>query len=349
MEQATVLVVDDTAENIDILVGILAPDYKIKVAIDGYKVLQLAKRSPPDIILLDVMMPGINGYEVCRQLKQDPITRPIPVIFITAMTQEADEQQGFELGAVDYISKPICAAIVKARVRGQLNLYDQQRHLEQQVKARTLELEQTRFEIIKRLGRAAEYRDNETGTHVIRMSHYARLLAEELGMPAAFCETLFNAAPMHDVGKIGTPDAILRKPGKLDPDEWAIMQRHVQIGAEIIGDHPDPLLQMSRKIALYHHERWDGTGYPEGLSGEQIPLEARIAALADVFDALTSERPYKRAWTVEEALELLQKERGKHFEPKLVDAFMRILPQVEQIRLEYADDPEEWAHVQQRS
>ncbi|WP_417763357.1 HD domain-containing phosphohydrolase [Shewanella sp.] len=349
MEQATVLVVDDTAENIDILVGILAPDYKIKVAIDGYKALQLAKRSPPDIILLDVMMPGINGYEVCRQLKQDPITRPIPVIFITAMTQEADEQQGFELGAVDYISKPICAAIVKARVRGQLNLYDQQRHLEQQVKARTLELEQTRFEIIKRLGRAAEYRDNETGTHVIRMSHYARLLAEELGMPAAFCETLFNAAPMHDVGKIGTPDAILRKPGKLDPDEWAIMQRHVQIGAEIIGEHPDPLLQMSRKIALYHHERWDGTGYPEGLSGEQIPLEARIAALADVFDALTSERPYKRAWTVEEALELLQKERGKHFEPKLVDAFMRILPQVEQIRLEYADDPEEWAHVQQRS
>lgn len=349
MEQATVLVVDDTAENIDILVGILAPHYKVKVAIDGYKALQLAKRSPPDIILLDVMMPGINGYEVCRQLKQDPVTQAIPVIFITAMSQEADEQQGFELGAVDYISKPISAAIVKARVRGQLNLYDQQRHLEQQVKARTLELEQTRFEIIKRLGRAAEYRDNETGTHVIHMSHYARLLAEELGLPASFCDTIFNASPMHDVGKIGTPDAILRKPGKLDPDEWAIMQQHVQIGAEIIGDHPDPLLQMSRRIALHHHERWDGTGYPEGLSGEDIPLEARIAALADVFDALTSERPYKRAWTVEEAIDLLQKERGKHFEPRLVDAFLRILPQVEQIRLEYADDPEEWAHLQERS
>ena len=348
MEQATVLVVDDTAENIDILVGILAAEYKVKVAINGHKALELARRSPPDIILLDVMMPGISGYEVCRQLKRDPITRAIPVIFVTSMNQEADEQYGFELGAVDYISKPICAAIVKARIRGQLNLYDQQRHLEQQVKARTAELEQTRFEIIKRLGRAAEYRDNETGTHVIRMSHYARLLAEEVGMPAAFCDTLFNAAPMHDVGKIGTPDAILRKPGPLDDAERQIMQQHVLIGAEIIGEHPAPLLHMSRKIALYHHERWDGTGYPEGLSGEDIPLEARMAAIADVFDALTSERPYKRAWTVDEAVALLQQERGKHFDPKLVDSFMNILPQVDEIRQQYADDPEEWKAIQQR-
>ncbi|KFZ39131.1 chemotaxis protein CheY [Shewanella mangrovi] len=338
MEKATVLVVDDTAENIDILVGILADDYRVKVAIDGPKALQLAQKSPPDIILLDVMMPGMSGYEVCQRLKQDPMTCAIPVIFVTAMTEEADEQLGFEIGGADYITKPISAAIVKARVRSQLNLYDQRRHLEQQVQERTSELQQTRFEIIKRLGRAAEYKDNETGTHVIRVSHFSKLLAQDAGLPDSFCDIIYNAAPMHDIGKIGTPDAILRKPGKLDGDEWKIMQLHVNIGAEIIGEHPDPLLQMSRRIALYHHERWDGGGYPEGLRAEQIPIEARIVAIADVFDALTSVRPYKKAWPVADAIKLLEEESGKHFDPHLVLCFKKILPQVEQIRLQYLDE-----------
>ncbi|WP_372871196.1 HD domain-containing phosphohydrolase [Shewanella sp.] len=332
MEKATVLVVDDTPENIDILVGILGQDYKVKVAIDGPRALALALKSPPDLILLDVMMPGMSGYEVCRRLKQEPMTAHIPVIFVTALAEVADETQGFELGAVDYITKPVSAPIVKARVKNHLALYDQKRLLEEQVRERTKELEQTRFEIIRRLGRAAEYKDNETGLHVVRMSYYARLLARQAGLPDPFCELLYNAAPMHDIGKIGTPDAVLKKPAKLDADEWEIMQQHAGIGAEIIGEHSDPLLQMSRRIALTHHEKWDGSGYPNGLKGEEIPLEGRIVAIADVFDALTSIRPYKKAWTVEDTMALLESEAGKQFDPALVEHFKAILPEVVAIR-----------------
>lgn len=338
MDKATVLIVDDTPENIDILVGILSDDYKIKVAIDGPRALALVAKSRPDLILLDVMMPGMNGYEVCKLLKQDPLTSHIPVIFVTALSEVADETQGFALGAVDYITKPVSAAVVKARVKTHLALYDQKRFLEQQVKIRTQELEATRFEIIRRLGRAAEYKDNETGLHVVRMSHYARLLAIKLGLPDTFCDLIFNAAPMHDIGKIGTPDAVLKKPGKLNAEEWAIMQQHAVIGAEIIGEHDDPLLTMARRIALTHHEKWDGAGYPYGLVGEDIPLEGRIVAIADVFDALTSQRPYKPAWTIEATMKLLESEAGKHFDPKLVAEFKQILPQVVEIRdthLEY--------------
>ncbi|PTA51239.1 two-component system response regulator [Shewanella morhuae] len=338
MDKATVLIVDDTPENIDILVGILSDDYKIKVAIDGPRALALVAKSRPDLILLDVMMPGMNGYEVCKLLKQDPLTSHIPVIFVTALSEVADETQGFALGAVDYITKPVSAAVVKARVKTHLALYDQKRLLEQQVKIRTQELEATRFEIIRRLGRAAEYKDNETGLHVVRMSHYARLLAIKLGLPDTFCDLIFNAAPMHDIGKIGTPDAVLKKPGKLNAEEWAIMQQHAVIGAEIIGEHDDPLLKMARRIALTHHEKWDGSGYPCGLAGENIPLEGRIVAVADVFDALTSQRPYKPAWTIEATMELFENEAGKHFDPKLVAEFKQILPQVIEIRdthLEY--------------
>lgn len=332
MDKATVLVVDDTPENIDILVGILGGDYKVKVAIDGPKALALASKGAPDLILLDVMMPGMNGYEVCKRLKQEPLTSHIPVIFVTALSDVADETQGFELGAVDYITKPVSAPVVKARVKTHLALYDQKRLLEQEVKARTKELEETRFEIIRRLGRAAEYKDNETGLHVVRMSHYARLLAAKSGLPERYCELIYNAAPMHDIGKIGTPDSILKKPGKLDDNEWDEMQRHAEIGAEIIGEHKDPLLEMARRIALSHHEKWDGTGYPYGLSGEDIPIEGRIVAIADVFDALTSIRPYKRAWTVEATLALIESEAGKHFDPKLVKHFKQITHEVTKVR-----------------
>ncbi len=332
MDKATILVVDDTPENIDILVGILSSDYKIRVAIDGPKALALAQKSTPDIILLDVMMPGMNGYEVCERLKQDPLTCHIPVIFVTALAETADETQGFALGAVDYITKPVSAPVVQARVKTHLALYDQKRLLEQQVKERTKELEETRFEIIRRLGRAAEYKDNETGLHVVRMSHYARLLAIQSGLPDKYCELVYNAAPMHDIGKIGTPDSILKKPAKLDEFEWDEMQRHAEIGAEIIGEHQDPLLEMARRIALSHHEKWDGSGYPFGKSGQEIPIEGRIVAIADVFDALTSIRPYKKAWTVADTMELIESESGKHFDPELVEHFKQIVDEVTKIR-----------------
>ncbi|MCL1065965.1 two-component system response regulator [Shewanella olleyana] len=337
MEKATVLIVDDTPENIDILVGILGGDYKVKVAIDGPKALALAQKSSPDLILLDVMMPGMSGHEVCQKLKSEPLTCHIPVIFVTALSDTEDETQGFALGAVDYITKPVSPAVVKARVKTHLSLYDQKRLLESEVELRTKELKETRFEIIRRLGRAAEYKDNETGLHVIRMSHYARLLASAAGHSSRFCELLYNAAPMHDIGKIGTPDAILKKPGKLDADEWKEMQAHAAIGAAIIGEHDDPLLQMAKRIALSHHEKWDGSGYPDGLSGDKIPIEGRIIAIADVFDALTSARPYKKAWTVEDAIGLIEKESGKHFDPELVEKFKSVLDDVKLIKAEHGE------------
>ncbi len=337
MNKASVLVVDDTPANIDILVGILGDSYALKVAIDGPRALAIARKSPPDIILLDVMMPGMSGYEVCELLKQDPMTSHIPVIFVTALSEVTDETKGFELGAVDYITKPVSAPLVQARVRTHLALYDQKRLLEQQVRERTAELESTRFEIIRRLGRAAEYKDNETGLHVVRMSHYARLLAKQAGLSEAFCELLYNAAPMHDIGKIGTPDAVLKKPGKLNDEEWLIMREHVVIGAEIIGEHGDPLLTMARTIALTHHEKWDGSGYPNGLAGEAIPLEGRLVAIADVFDALTSVRPYKTAWTPQQAMEMLKEQSGTHFDPELVEHFEAVLPEVERIRASYLE------------
>ncbi|MFQ6370841.1 HD-GYP domain-containing protein [Shewanella sp. YIC-542] len=337
MEQATILVVDDTPENIDILVGILGDDYKLRVAIDGPRALEVARRHLPDLILLDVMMPGMNGYDVCRELKQDPLTSHVPIIFVTALSEDADETLGFQLGAVDYITKPVSAPIVQARVKNHLALYNQKRLLEHQVQERTRQLRETRLEIIRRLGRAAEYKDNETGLHVIRMSNYARMLAVKMGLPERFCDLLYNAAPMHDIGKIGIPDAVLRKPAKLDDNEWSMMKCHVEFGVEIIGEYPDPLMKLSRSIALTHHEKWDGSGYPHGLAGEQIPLEGRIVAIADVFDALTSIRPYKKAWSPEQAMAYIEAQSGRHFDPQLVTHFREILDQVIAIRDQYPE------------
>ncbi|NEX21341.1 two-component system response regulator [Thiorhodococcus mannitoliphagus] len=337
-EKPIVLVVDDTPENIDVLSGALRGDYKIKVAASGETALRIAAGEPkPDIVLLDIMMPEMDGYEVCRRLKANPVTARIPVIFITAKAEVSDEQRGFELGAVDYITKPISPPIVRARVRTQLALYDQRRELEKIVAERTSELNETRLAVIRRLGRAAEFKDNETGLHVIRMSRYSRLIAEAIRVSDDWAELLLNAAPMHDIGKIGIPDHILRKPGKLDPDEWETMRRHPAFGAEIISDHPSELLRLSREIALAHHEKWDGAGYPYGLAGEDIPISARIVAIADVFDALTTERPYKPAWAVEKAVALIEQEAGRHFDPTLVGAFREVLPQVLEVRDRYAE------------
>ena len=242
------------------------------------------------------------------------------------------------MGAVDYIIKPISPAIVLARVRTHLALYDQTRELERLVDLRTAELETTRLQIIRRLGRAAEFKDNETGNHVIRMSHYARLTAQAAGLGSAQVEVLFHAAPMHDVGKIGIPDNILLKPGKLDEVEWEVMRQHPAMGAKIIGQHSDELLQAASSVALTHHEKWDGSGYPQGLRGEEIPIFGRIVAIADVFDALTSVRPYKKAWTVEAALQMIDEGAGQHFDPGLIQPFKSALPDILKIKAQYAEE-----------
>jgi putative two-component system response regulator len=334
----TILVVDDTPENIDILSGVLRKEYKIKAALDGQKALNIAQSSPhPSMILLDIMMPGIDGYEVCRQLKSNPLTRAIPVIFITAKNQDEDERIGLELGAVDYITKPFSPSIVEARVHTHLALYDQNLALEEQVKIRTKELLDTRLQIVRRLGRAAEFRDNETGLHVIRMSHYARFIAEAFDDNNVWSNLIFNAAPMHDIGKIGIPDNILLKQGKLNEQEWATMQKHPEFGAEIIGDHESDILMTAKEIALSHHEKWDGSGYPKHLKGEEIPISGRIIMIADVFDALTTERPYKKAWSVEDAVKLINEHSGSHFDPALVTLFNQVLPSIIEIKNKYAE------------
>ena len=333
-----VLVVDDLPDNITLLSSILSSEYRVKAANSGEKALHLAVNSPPDLVLLDIMMPGYDGFEVCRRLKADPRTRNIPVIFITALGEVEDERLGFEIGAVDYITKPVSPPIVMARVRTQLALYNQNRALEEKVNLRTEEVARSRLEIIRRLGLASEYRDNETGMHVIRMSYFANLIAGKIGLDAEEADIILNAAPMHDVGKIGIADSILQKPGRLTSDERSIMQMHCEFGARIIGEHSDLLLATARTAALTHHERWDGQGYPNKLMGEDIPLVGRILAVADVFDALTSERPYKNAWSMEKAVEHLQAESGRHFEPLLIEAFLDSQSEVLSIMQKHADE-----------
>ncbi len=339
LPKQSILVVDDTPENIDVLRNILAEDYRIRVATSGEKALKIIySDEPPDLILLDIMMPGLSGLEICRRLKANPDRRRIPVIFVTAMSSIEDEERGLALGAVDYITKPISPPIVKARVRTHLALYDQARELERMVRQRTQELLTTRQQIIRRLGRAAEFKDNETGNHVLRMSHYARLIGEAHGLGAEAAGIIFQTAPMHDIGKIGIPDAILLKPGKLDAEEWKIMHQHPVMGAEIIGKHDNELLETARVIALSHHEKWDGSGYPLGLRGTDIPLAGRIVAIADVFDALVSVRPYKPAFPLDEALRLMEQQTGNHFDPQLMQAFRQALPDILRIREIYADE-----------
>ena len=336
-----ILVVDDTADNIEVLRWVLLNEYQVMAATNGNKALKIAQGRPkPDLILLDVMMPDIDGYEVCRQLKSDPRTSKIPVIFLTTLDETENEKLGFEIGAVDYIHKPIKPAIVQARVHTHLKLYNQNRQLREKVLERTAELHETRLEITQRLGRAAEFRDNETGMHVIRMGHYSRLIADALDVGEEWADLVLHAAPMHDVGKIGIPDKILLKPGKLNPKEWEVMKTHSIIGGKIFSEGTSKIMKMSQAIALTHHEKWDGSGYPDGLKEEEIPLEGRIVAVADVFDALTSERPYKKAWSVENSVALIEEESGKHFDPQVVQAFIKALPEILEIKEKFSDQPE---------
>lgn len=323
-----VLIVDDEPTNLQILNEILQNDYHLLFAKDGAKGIELAISEEPELVLLDVMMPEMTGHEVCKVLKSNEKTKYIPVIFVTALTEVGDEEKGFQLGAVDYIIKPVSPPIVKARIKNQLSLVN------------VNEVKATRLQIVQRLGMASEYKDNETGMHVIRMSHYSQTLAFAFGYSLEAAEEILNAAPMHDVGKIGIPDHIIQKPGKLTPEEWEIMKRHPQIGAEIIGDHNSSLLKLAKSIAITHHEKFDGTGYPFQLKGEGIPLEGRIIAIADVFDALTTVRPYKKAWEVDVAIEFLKKESGTHFDPILVKRFISVLPKILEIKNQWPEEIE---------
>ena len=324
-EKQSLLLVDDEPTNLRVLRTVLQDQYRLLFAKSGEEALQLLQKEQPDLILLDVMMPGLTGFDVCERIKANPLTSSIPVIFVTALKDEMDETKGFEAGAVDYITKPISPAVVRARVKTHLSLVQAQ------------ELKQTRLQVIQRLGRAAEYKDNETGLHVMRMSHYAQIIALAYGFSEQKAEDLLHAAPMHDIGKIGIADSILLKPGKLTADEYQEMQKHPLIGAEIIGDCESEPLKMAKTVALYHHEKWDGTGYPVGLSGEQIPVEARIVALCDVFDALTSARSYKAAWSIEDTLQHLRAQKGKHFEPLLVDLLEANLPKILEVKQRWAE------------
>lgn len=321
----TLLLVDDEPGNLQVLRHTLQDEYRLLFAKDGHSALQVVQSDRPDLILLDVMMPGLSGYEVCKRLKQDPATASIPVIFVTALADVANEHAGLELGAVDFIGKPFNPAIVRARVRTHLSLVQAD------------EVMQTRLQIVRTLGRAAEYKDNETGMHVMRMSHYAQIVAVALGYAPERADELLHAAPMHDVGKIGIPDAILCKPGRLTEEEWVIMKQHTVIGGEILGDHPGGLLRLAATIAVSHHEKWDGSGYPNGLAADEIPHAGRVVAIADVFDALTSERPYKRAWSIEKAVELIRSESGRHFDPEVATAFLDCLPAILEVRERWAD------------
>jgi putative two-component system response regulator len=333
-----ILIVDDTPVNIRVLVEALKNDYKLSIATNGKVALDYARADqPPDLILLDIMMPELDGYEVCKRLKQQEKSKEIPIIFITAMSEERNETKGLELGAVDYIVKPINQQIVKARVRTHLELKRHRDHLSELVQEKTAEILDAKLDIINRLARAAEYRDNETGMHVIRMSHYTSILAKAAGLDDITCEKIFHAASMHDVGKIGIPDKILLKPARLTDGEFAHMKSHTIIGGRLLEGGNSDLLHMAFEIAMTHHEKWDGSGYPKGLSGEDIPIEGRISAVCDVFDALTSERPYKNEWPVQDAIDEILAQKGAHFDPKLVDLFINCLDDILVVKERFAD------------
>jgi putative two-component system response regulator len=355
----TLLVVDDTPENLVVLGELLQPHYRVRVANSGARALQVAVSEPiPDLILLDVMMPGMDGYEVLERLRANPATREIPVIFITAMNGTADEERGLRAGAVDYITKPIRPVIVQARVRAQLELKqardwlkDQNLYLEAEITRRMGENLLIQDVSIHALARLAETRDPETGNHLHRTQGYVRALARHLQNHPRFAffltdhtvELLAKSAPLHDIGKVGIPDHILLKPGKLTPAEWVIMQTHAKLGSDAIeqaerdAEKPVEFLTLAKEIAHWHHEKWDGSGYPDRLKGEAIPVSARLMALADVFDSLISPRVYKRAFPVSQACALIAESRGRHFDPDVTDAFLSLIDEFVAIAERYSD------------
>lgn len=370
LARATVLVVDDIPENIEVIGGLLQPLYTVRVACSGERALRVARSMPtPDLILLDVMMPEMDGYAVLAALRESPATRDIPVIFVTAMCGEENEQLGLDLGAVDYISKPIRPAILRARVRNQLELkqardrlHDWNGSLQLEVQRRMRENELVRDVTLHALATLAEQRDGETGNHLCRTRSFVHALGAQLLRTSQYVdqladgrlEQIVRAAPLHDIGKVGIPDDILLKPGKLTPVEFEIMKDHARIGAEAIGEsirrasHDSGrdeasgsealgFLRMAQEIAAGHHEKWDGTGYPLGLAGSAIPLSARLMALADVFDALSTRRVYKEPWDFARIDAYLRENAGRHFDPVLVEAYSAVQHEFRAITERYAD------------
>ena len=379
-DRPVILVVDDTNTNLAIIGQLLSGQYRVRVANSGMRALAAVQSAPrPALILLDIMMPEMDGYEVLRRLRQDPQTRDIPVIFVTAMTAEEDEEKGLELGAVDYVTKPLKAAILLARVHTHLalkqtrdRLHEHNTMLEDLVQQRTRENERVKDVSLHALALLAEKRDNETGNHLHRTRAFVQILIDQLRHHPRFAAALAppwdllmaKAAPLHDIGKVGVPDHILLKPGRLTPEEFEIMKTHSRIGADAIeeavlrigadqaghqglpprgkGTIPGlEFLTVARNIALYHHEKWDGTGYPEGLAGDQIPVCARMMALADVFDALTCKRHYKEPFALDKVLAILSEGRGRHFDPDVLDAFLARQTDFIDIARRFADDPEQ--------
>jgi putative two-component system response regulator len=359
MNSATILIVDDEPANLSLLTHLLRPVYQVRAANSGENALRVATSEPrPDLILLDVMMPGMDGYMVLERLRKNPATVDIPVFFVTALTDVDDEERGLALGAADYITKPIKPAVVLARVRTQLEakhtrdwLKDKNAILEAEVSRRMVENDLTQLVSIRALAHLAETRDPETGNHILRTQKYVRALALRLSQHPRFSATLdtrtidllTKSAPLHDIGKVGIPDSILQKPGPLTPEEWVIMKTHSRLGsdaieqAEIDVEQPVAFLSLAKEIAHWHHEKWDGSGYPDGLDGEAIPLSARLMAVADVFDALISQRIYKPAMSYEKTREIIADGSGSHFDPDIVAAFLEDFDAMTAIADQYQD------------
>jgi putative two-component system response regulator len=351
-EKPAILIVDDEVRNIELQKAYLEPcNYKILAASNGEEALKVVTKNNIDLILLDVMMPDKNGFAVTKHLKSHEKTRDIPVILVTSLSDTKDRVKGIEAGCDDFISKPVDPSELLARVRSLLkvkayndHMRNYEQELETEVARRTKELnaalvmiEETALETIQRLAAAAECRDQYTGSHILRMSRYAEAIAKKMGLESGFVKAMLCASSMHDIGKIGIPDKILMKPGKLDAKEWAIMQQHSIIGAKLLHGSKQDYLKLAEEIALTHHEKWDGTGYPQGLAGERIPISGRIVAVADVFDALISERPYKPALSLRESFTIIKNERGTHFDPAVIDAFISIKQEVLSIVELYKD------------
>lgn len=311
-----VLLVDDEPNNLKVLQQILKDHFQLIFAINGEKALAAAREHHPDLILLDVMMPGMDGFQVCERLKANPATASIPVIFVTAMSELENEAHGFDVGAVDYILKPVSGPIVLRRVKNHLSLI------------KVDQLDKLARAAIEMLGAAGHYNDPYTGDHIWRMAAYSAAIARAAGWKPAQVEMMELAAPTHDTGKIGIPHGILKAPRKLSDEEWEIMKTHSQIGYDILCKSDNPVFIMAAEIALHHHEKWDGSGYPQGLAGEDIPEAARIVAIADVFDALTSKRPYKEPWSIETTLATMQSHAGSHLDPRLTAIFLDIMPEI---------------------
>lgn len=359
----TILIVDDMPDNLSLMMELLKNDYVVKLANGGGRALKLASMKPsPDLILLDIMMPEMDGYEVCQRLKEDPETKDIPVVFLTAKSEVDDEKKGLEIGAVDYITKPISPPIVLARVKIHLALKahadflrDKSIFLEAEVNRRTKEVMAIQDVTIMAMASLAETRDSDTGNHIRRTQFYVKALAQYLStlpkfsaqLTDSYIQMLFKSAPLHDIGKVGIPDRILLKPGKLDPQEFEVMKTHTTLGRDAIEHAEKQLgmqvefLLMAKEIALSHQEKWDGSGYPQGLSGDAIPLSARLMAVADVYDALISRRVYKPSMPHEKAVSIIFEGRGQHFDPDITDAFMLLQEEFRAIALRFLDTDED--------